>query len=244
MPGPGRDRIGAPPGWRSADRISAGGDGGGSNSPSRTISRRPLRACPMLCRRPSRRPSAVCWAVQSRVPGSGLVSGYATLAGAASPLSDASTAHGEEAASTLTLPPKRRGREQAGGCQLLRFAACFTRPDGTSARVPRGSGPVETTHPRSRSLSRPDHRFYARTPVRTRVRARRLQAPAPRLPCTRPTDPSVPRPTSRRGAMRVGDPSDRPDRVPLARSTLRRGSGTAISHEPEAIEGTYHHTDW
>jgi len=82
-----------------------------------------LRACPMLCRRPNGRPSAVCRPVQSRAPGSGLISGYATLTGAASPLDDASTAHGEEAASTLTLPPKRRGREQAGGCQLLRFAA-------------------------------------------------------------------------------------------------------------------------
>jgi hypothetical protein len=101
-----------------------------------------LRACPMLCRRPDGRPSAVCRPVQSRAPGSGLVSGYATLTGAASPLHDASTAHGEEAASTLTLPPKRRGREQAGGCQLLRFAAGLTRPDGTSARILRGSGPV------------------------------------------------------------------------------------------------------
>ena len=47
----------------------------------------------------------------------------------------------------LTLPPKRRGREQAACWQLLRFAACLTRPDGTSARVPRQPGPVETTHP-------------------------------------------------------------------------------------------------
>ena len=109
-----------------------------------------LRACPMLCRRPDGRPSAVCRPVQSRAPGSGLVSGYATLTGAASPLHDASTAHGDEAASTLTLPPKRRGREQAGGCQLLRFAAGLTRPDGTSARILRGSGPVDTTHPHER----------------------------------------------------------------------------------------------
>src|SRR3990172_20179 len=101
----------------------------------------------MLCRRPPGPPSAASPAVQPRVPGSGLVPGYATLAGAASPLHDASTAHGEEAASTLTLLPKQRGREQAGGCQLLRFAAGLTRPDGTSARVLRGSGPVETTHP-------------------------------------------------------------------------------------------------
>ncbi len=127
--------------------MSAGGDGGGSNSPSRTFSRRPLRACPMVCRRPPGRPSAASRTVQPRAPGSGLGSGHVTLAGAASPLHDASTARGEEAASTLTLPPKRRGREQAGGCQLLRFAACLARPDGTSARVLRGSCPVETTHP-------------------------------------------------------------------------------------------------
>jgi len=63
------------------------------------------------------------WSVQLRVPRSGFAPGYAALAGAASPLSDASTAHGEEAASTLTLPPKRRGREQAACWQLLRFAA-------------------------------------------------------------------------------------------------------------------------
>jgi len=54
---------------------------------------------------------------------------------------------------------RRRGREQAGGCQLLRFAACLTRPDGTSARVLRGFGPVETTHPQTAKSS-------TRTPVR------------------------------------------------------------------------------
>ena len=47
----------------------------------------------------------------------------------------------------LTLPPKRRGREQAACWQLLRFAAGLTRPDGTSARVLRQPSPVETTHP-------------------------------------------------------------------------------------------------
>src|SRR3954463_9277788 len=47
----------------------------------------------------------------------------------------------------LTLPPKRRGREQAACWQLLRFAAGLTRPDGTSARVFRQPRPVETTHP-------------------------------------------------------------------------------------------------
>ena len=51
-------------------------------------------------------------------------------------LSEIMATRGEEVASTLTLPPKRRGREQAGGCQVLLFAACLTRPDGTSARVP------------------------------------------------------------------------------------------------------------
>jgi len=154
--------------------MSAGGDGGGSNSPSRTISRRPLRACPMLCRRPLGPPSAASPAVQPRAPGSGLVSGYATLTGAASPLHDASTAHGEEAASTLTLLPKQRGREQAGGCQLLRFAAGLTRPDGTSARVLRGSGPVETTHPHDSRTPCPvpqSYHWVARRPIRPGGRA-------------------------------------------------------------------------
>lgn len=123
-----------------------GGDGGESNSPSRTVCRRPLRACPMLYRRAVRLPSAASRPIQSR-PLSGFAFDYATLLDGASPLNDASTARGEGAASTLTLLPKQRGREQAGGCQLLRFAACLTRPNGTSARVPRVSGPVETTHP-------------------------------------------------------------------------------------------------
>ena len=52
----------------------------------------------------------------------------------------------------LTLPPKRRGREQAACWQLLRFAACFTRPDGTSARAPWQPSPVETTHPHRTEL--------------------------------------------------------------------------------------------
>jgi len=52
-----------------------------------------------------------------------LVQCYATLALDASPLDDASTAREEEAASTLTLLPKQRGRESTGGCQVLRFAA-------------------------------------------------------------------------------------------------------------------------
>jgi hypothetical protein len=131
-----------------------GGDGGESNSPSRTRRQGPLRACPMVCRRPPERPSAGYRAVQSRAPRSGLVRPYATLAPAASSLDDASTAREEEAASTLTLPPKRRRRESTGGCQVLRFAACLTRPDGTSARTPGQLDPVESTHPRAPSLAR------------------------------------------------------------------------------------------
>jgi hypothetical protein len=103
-------------------RQGSGGDGGESNSPSKNLRRRPLRACPMLCRRSPGRPSAACRAIQSR-PLAGFDAGYATLPGIAPPLNDASTAHGGEAASTLTLPPKRRGREQAGGCQLLRLGS-------------------------------------------------------------------------------------------------------------------------
>ena len=150
----GRNRT-TPPGHRVAPSPTAGGgDGGGSNSPSRTLSRRPLRACPMICRRARHPASAPCGELQSR-PLAGFAPGYVTLTGSASPLNDASTAHGEEAASTLTLLPKQRGREQAGGCQLLRFAVSLTRPDGTSARVPRESSPVETTHPHGRSRIRP-----------------------------------------------------------------------------------------
>src|SRR6266540_4791689 len=112
-----------------------------------------LRACPLVCRRPGGRPSAACRPVQSRAPRSGFAPDYATLLRSASSLNDASTTREEEVASTLTLPPKRRGREQAGGCQLLRFAACLTRPDGTSARVPGQLDPVESTHPRPRILA-------------------------------------------------------------------------------------------
>jgi hypothetical protein len=83
----------------------------------------------MVCRRPTGLPSAASRPVQSR-PLSGFALDYATLLVGASPLNDASTAHGEEAASTLTLLPKQREREQAGGCQLLRFATLLTRPDG------------------------------------------------------------------------------------------------------------------
>src|SRR5204862_5812713 len=88
-----------------------GGDGGESNSPSRTLHREPLRACPMVCRRSSGRASALCRTIQSRVPRSGLAPDYATLVRIAASLHDASTTREAEAASTLTLPPKRRGRE-------------------------------------------------------------------------------------------------------------------------------------
>ncbi len=108
---------------RPAEHGVIGGDGGESNSPSRTLRRRPLRACPMVCRRPPGRASALCRTVQSCVPRSGLTPDYVTLARIAAPLNDASTTREAEVASTLTLPPKRRERESAGGCQVLRFAA-------------------------------------------------------------------------------------------------------------------------
>src|SRR4029079_14225323 len=88
---------------------TSGGDGVESNSPSRTLRRRPLRACPMLCRRSPGRASAPCRTIQSRAPRSGLSPDYATLIRIAAPLHDASTTRGTEVASTLTLPPKRRG---------------------------------------------------------------------------------------------------------------------------------------
>jgi len=116
---PRRDVVSPPRHGRRA----TGGDGGESNSPSRTLRRRPLRACPMVCRRPPGRASAPCRTVQSRAPRSGLAPDYATLIRIAAPLHDASTTRGTEVASTLTLPPKRRGRESTGGCQVLRFAA-------------------------------------------------------------------------------------------------------------------------
>ena len=99
-----------------------GGDGGESNSPSRTLRRRPLRACPMICRQPPERASAACRTVQSRAPRSGLTPDYVTLVRIASSLDDASTTHEEEVASTLTLLPKQRERESTGGCQVLLFA--------------------------------------------------------------------------------------------------------------------------
>ena len=131
------DRGGHADAGRAADgsrgdpfrRGQVGGDGGESNSPSRTLRRRPLRACPMVCRRPPERTSAPCRTVQSRVPRSGLTPDYATLIRIAAPLNDASTTRGTEVASTLTLLPKQRGRESTGGCQVLRFAALLTGPE-------------------------------------------------------------------------------------------------------------------
>ena len=107
-------------------------------------------------RQPSGRGSALSRSVQSRASRASLIPDYATLIRAAAPLHDASTTHGTEVASTLTLPPKRRGRESTACWQLLRFAACLTRPDGTSARVHCQPDPVETTHP---------HRIETRTGV-------------------------------------------------------------------------------
>lgn len=104
--------------YRRRRNLRIGGDGGESNSPSRNLLRRPLRACPIVCRRTSGRPSATCRTLQSRSL-AGFSPGYATLPKTAPPLNDASTAHGGEAASTLTLLPKQRGREQTGCCQLL-----------------------------------------------------------------------------------------------------------------------------
>jgi hypothetical protein len=86
-------------------------------------------------RQPRGRGSAPFPGVQSRVSRSSLVPDYATLIRSATPLNDASTAREVEAASTLTLRPKPRGRESTACWQVLRFAACLTRPDSTSARV-------------------------------------------------------------------------------------------------------------
>jgi hypothetical protein len=74
------------------------------------------------------RGSAPSPGVQSRVPRSGLFPDYATLIRFAAPLHDASTAREAEAASTLTLRPKPRGRESTACWQVLRFAAGLTRP--------------------------------------------------------------------------------------------------------------------
>src|SRR5688572_959496 len=128
----------------------------------------------MLCRRPSERASAPCRTVQSRLPRSGLAPDYVTLVRIAASLSDASTTREAEVASTLTLLPKQRGRESTGGCQVLRFAACLTRPDGTSARTLRQPGPVETTHPH-----RTERRFGMEMVPRGRAGPDERPCPAP-----------------------------------------------------------------
>ncbi len=133
----------------------SGGDGGESNSPSKTLRREPLRACPMICRRPLERASAPCRAVQSRAPRSGLTPDYVTLVRIAASLSDASTTHEAEVASTLTLLPKQRGRESTGGCQVLLFATFFTRPDGNLGSRSPVSGPCRNhTSPQVREDTR------------------------------------------------------------------------------------------
>src|SRR3569832_1017206 len=107
----------------------SGGDGGESNSPSRILRLRPTTSVSDHFRQPRGRGSAPSPLAQSRAPRSGLTPDYATLIRAADLLIDASTAHRSEAASTLTLPPKRRGRESTAWWQVLRFAAGLTRPD-------------------------------------------------------------------------------------------------------------------
>ena len=81
----------------------------------------------------------------------GLGSGYVTLTGAHPRCMTLPQPTGMRLLPRSPYRLRRRGREQAGGCQLLRFAAGLTRPDGTSARILRGSGPVETTHPQTAS---------------------------------------------------------------------------------------------
>ena len=197
----------------------------------------------MVCRRTVGRPSAGFRPLQSRVPRSGLVRGYAALAPDASPLSDASTARGEEAASTLTLLPKQRGREQAGGCQLLRFAACLTRPDGTSARVPWCQSPVETTHPHRASGSRPTGRAsYAiggGLPSARRPSTPRRRVPPLGRVRQASTSAHEARPTGRGGASWLAVSAGRAHRCrshrsgcpPRLRATIR-SLGAHASREP------------
>ena len=162
----------------------------------------------MLCRRPSERASAPCRTVQSRLPRSGLTPDYATLIRIAASLSDASTTREAEVASTLTLLPKQRGRESTGGCQVLRFAACLTRPDGTSARTLRQPSPVETTHPH-----RTERRFGLNVHATTRARGGQAVPSVARSPRSgamgerasrRPSDPP---PSDARGGGRLLPPS-------------------------------------
>src|SRR4051812_38317648 len=143
-------------GHRAPER--SGGDGGESNSPSRTLRQRPATSVSDRFRQPLGRRSAPCPGVQSRAPRSGLTPDYATLIRAATPLNDASAARGMGAVSTLTLPPKRRGRESTACWQVLRFAAGLTRPGDNL-----GSRPL-TTRPCRDHASPQD-----RTAVRVRA---------------------------------------------------------------------------
>lgn len=117
-----------------------------------------LRACPAIYRQVRHPALAPCDGPQSR-PLAGFTPGYATMTRSASPLNDASTARGDEAASTLTLLPQAARARAGWRLPVTSFCRLFTRPDGTSARASRGSDPVETTHPQ-------DLDYITRTPVR------------------------------------------------------------------------------
>ena len=73
-------------------------------------------------RQPRGRGSAPCSEVQSRAPRSGLIPDYATLVRSATPLHDASTARGIEAASTLTL--RRYAARARVDCLLAGTSFC------------------------------------------------------------------------------------------------------------------------
>src|SRR6476646_5370061 len=133
----------------------------------------------MVCRRPPGRASALCRAVQSLAPRSGLTPDYVTLVRIAASLSDASTTREAEVASTLTLLPKQRERESTGGCQVLLFATFLTRPSGVlGSRSP-------VTRP-CRNHTSPQ----VREPARTRDGTTK---PSAGLPGCRPSAPCDPR---------------------------------------------------
>ena len=164
-----------------------------------------LRACPMLCRQPAGLPSAGSLTVQSRVPRSGLLSDYATVAGAAPSLNDASTAREDEAASTLTLAAYAARARAGWRLPVTSICRLFTRPDGTSARVPRQPDPVETTHPQgSTSLSVRVLYSNARSIVKGRLSRRRRPWCARRSQCHCDHGPSRRvEPHSERGQTRL-----------------------------------------
>ena len=121
-------------------------------------------------RQPRGRRSAPCLGVQSRAPRSGLSPDYATLIRSAAPLNDASAARGTGAVSTLTLPPKRRGRESTACWQVLRFAAGLTRPGGNLGSRPLTTRPCrDHASPRVERLFAFERIFY-RMPARARSR--------------------------------------------------------------------------